>query len=207
MLLQEIIIAMQKWEDIRSDASKLTQKFNQGNGFVVPTDLEVKGSYIHAYPGINNGELTFFLINAEDDVKANQSNLASYITVCPVSQISIDLSPTDDRSGTDISKTEAIRRVRNWRDSSDDWLQAHIGNGIFQALLVPMGDYVANNVHSTFFALAGNSRNYSADLITRDEKIGTVSLTSFHDMVRPVPPFGGTSTPSSQGSFYLLSLV
>lgn len=204
MTLSEIKTAMLAWETARSNASELIEKFSQGNGFSVPTDFEVKGSYVHSYPGIYEGELTFFLINAEDDIEANQSSLADFITICPITEFEIDLKPTDE---TEITTKEALRRIGNWKTTGNDWISSHAGEGFFQAFLVPMGDYVENNVHSTFFALAGAKGNFSADLITRDETTGKVTLTSFHDMVRPVPPFGGTGTPSSQGSFYLLSLI
>lgn len=197
MNLNEIIASINNWNAISHDSDALLDVLAQGDCFHYRFENNgTEQESIHAYPGIHNNELKFFMIPAEYDTEQYESELDKYITVCTV-------VPSPPTSSHRILEAEAKARMDRWKDDYKTWVpkQAATSDGIFLAFNINTEDFeVADTVLNLALKLDNNPTKMKADMIVTNK---TVSEVFYDDYTEPVPPY--TATASST-SFYLLSM-
>lgn len=214
MKLDTINEAIRAWYDINDYALDTFDLLNQGALFRINPEVMPKlesyekenKMHIHAYPGILDGELKFFLINSEKDkldlIMAEKETINKNIFVADV--IGMDESLVSKLNKSKPSKNgclslrEATKRIARWSLIKESWIKNQINNteGIFQAISIPLIDLKPNCDIYAFFALTETKtkNKYKADLIIWDcfnKEINSIdSEDSLDDLCRPVPPFG-----------------
>jgi hypothetical protein len=215
MKLDTINEAIRAWYNINDYAFETFNLLNQGVLFRINPEVmpplesyqKEKKMHVHAYPGIIDGELKFFLINSEKDkhnlILAKNEPLNKYIFVADVTGMDASLvsklntsKPSEKRS---LSLSEAMNRISRWSLIKESWIKNRINNteGMFQAISIPLIDLKPNCDIYAFFALTETKtkNKYQADLIIWDcynKEINSVnSFDSLDDLCRPVPPFDG----------------
>lgn len=185
------------WGAIRSDKEQVIRYLGQGDFFTldVPTYPIVSPS-IHAYPGIYNGILYFFLIPSEYDKEQYSDTIDEYTTICKVVGL---LGGEQDR----ITDLEAKKRISAWKRNYKTWATDQIASpiGIFMAFSIPASDFecVCPQVNFGLKVKPAMPGGFQADLIITNINGQQVF---YDDFVTPVPPFSATIVPES---FYLLS--
>lgn len=208
--LKEILGSIAAWNILRNEqnASVINSLFDAGNSFsYYRSALEnTQDSFLHVYPGVTDGKLLLFVIDAAKDnaqETKNPEGILSAITVCELDQ-SAEL-------GSEIPTEEALERIKNWKDNRIDWVkkQVETEEGIFQAFVIPSSDFQPGQESKVYFALKPNleGENAFADLIIDDlqDTFGDTGLSKYFDLVRPVPPFH-IDGPLEKENFYLLEI-
>lgn len=212
MNLNLITAAMETYANARNSQglNLMQQWYGQGNMFSfqrdpgnqpIPPDPE---AYVHAYPGIHNGQLVFFVISAYLD-SPNTVNIENYVQVCPIATG----TPTATSTTGNIPVSEALMRIDAWNTGHNAWLQANIAatDSIFQCYIIPQNDTATGNQHNAFLALnsdSGAPGGAIADAIIED--IGSGQLV-YMDTVDFIPPMGGSNTKKGKERFHLLDLL
>jgi len=195
MTSADIITSIQNWDAIRQDSQALIDFFGQGNCFEYDFPAYAGNSAVlHAYPGIYEDELYFFVIPAEFDNKNYGDVIDQYTTACLVVNI-----VGDNRLMPDVAKA----RMKAWQKNYTIWTPAQVNGqyGIFEAFVIPTQDCEVENVIMTLAlkADAAATASYEAELIvTNDDGKQVV----FDDFVNAVPPFNALP---AQNNFYLLA--
>jgi hypothetical protein len=198
--LREIVAAMAAWEDIRRDEETLLRLFGTGNMFSFVSD-PANPSSMHAYPGIHEGQLHYYVIPSQFD-KAETVNIEQYVQPCLLGFCD---------GNEEIPYEEAMKRINEWRDGYVRWITDQIAEGrsLYQAFFMPEDDFKKTN-YTSYLALATDidhpeERFKRADLILDDgDNEVRENLGAYMDTVRPVPPF----KPSyAKETFHLLSMV
>lgn len=196
MTSQDIIQSIANWTAILENGKELGKILEQGNCFLYPKIVPgLPSQYIHAYPGIFEGHLKFFLIPEAFDKDEYKDVIDLHTHVCPVSW-SLFGSHT-------IPDLVAEARINRWITHYKSWSenQSKEPNGMFRAFGIPAEDVVAGEVLITLgLELGGVEGAMTADLIVAN--VGTKALIEFDDYVQPVPPYSSTLL---EGSFYLLN--
>lgn len=194
---QTILDSITKWKDISHNGPELLNYLAQGS-CIFYTYYNVHQSHeIHAYPGIYEDKLYFFMIPAAYDNEAHKDTFSNYTEVCLVSPVPYAGSHT-------IEDTDAMLRMERWEQHYESWVpkQAESEQGIFLAFNISVEDIEVPDVLINL-ALKVHPENESifmADLIITNR---TESRVYFDDYTTPVPPFSAVLTPQS---FYLLQL-
>lgn len=201
MNLNEIIDCIKAWNQNRRDTSTIKALFNDKAFFNFEHHFS-NTKHVHAYPGIKNDELVFFLIAASNDNESGFSDPSH-----PPLIIKANTYPKlDNSTSSEIEPEEAQFRITYWEGLHNQWLQTEIpsDNGIYQAFIIPVEDNHVGHEHKAFFALKpdSNTLQFTADLIIKNT---TISSVQYRDMVYPVPPFD--SGIKAKSNFYLLSLA
>ncbi|MFL9842848.1 hypothetical protein [Flavobacterium rhizosphaerae] len=205
MTRSAIIAAMHKWQRYKTDTKVIVNLFNAGNHFFyeLPSDYDITDSnYIHAYPGIMNGNLYFFLIPSQYDKPTCQNTFEQYTTACIVTNAV--------GGGQTMPAPEAQARIDRWILEYPTWIPEQIArpDGIFMGFAIPRTDFGTIGEQGTvYMALRPNDTAGDPDIA--DMVIATTSSTGslvYDDSSMPVPPFIPDPSPFSQSSFYLLSL-
>lgn len=195
MTSAEIIASIQNWEAIRNNSVVMNNYFSKGNCFLYDFPAYAESSdALHAYPGIYNDEMYFFVIPAEYDKEEYAGAIDKYTEPCMLQFIL-----GDNR----LTPQEAIARETAWNNNYAAWVTAQVGSayGIFQAFVIPTEDCEVENVimNLALKTSASATGGFEADLIvTNDEG----KLIVYDDFSKPVPPY---TASASQESFYLLS--
>lgn len=185
------------WTAICNNSAQINYYFGQGDCFTYEhKNYSLPSANVHAYPGIYQGKLYFFLIPATYDNAAYSTTIAQYTTVCPIQTV---LGGPSDR----VSAAVAKQRIKAWDSNYNIWVPQQVNSsvGIFKAFVIPTQDFEAQT-SLVSLALKGNSSaagGFKADLIITNN-LGTQIV--YDDFVEPVPPYG----PSiyAQSNFYLL---
>ncbi|WP_286911808.1 hypothetical protein [Flavobacterium sp. UBA4197] len=197
--LQTVLDSIAEWNRVRKDRELVTFYLNQGKFF--PFECVNKGAskYLHAYPGIMNDKLFFFLIPSEFDTEQKSAvPITEYINAFPVEN--------GLGNGQELPEKEAKQRIENWDENLNKWIKTQIDapEGIFQAFAMPT-DYLVDDTkipYNANFALRTSpekASGFTADLVIVDQ---ADQKTVYYDTVRPVPPFAPL-----EGEFYLLQLA
>ncbi|MCO6149581.1 hypothetical protein [Flavobacterium sp. NRK1] len=187
------------WEAIRQNSVQVTKFFEQGNTFAYsfPAYASTSGS-IHAYPGIHNNILYFFLIPSAYDKQEYSDVIDQYTSVCLV------VHPIGGGGGHEISSLVAKERIANWDKNYHDWVPVQINStfGMYEAFCISTEDFEVEKVTVSFALKASPAAevNFQADLIITNDKGKQVV---YDDFVEPVPPFGLTDELANE-NFYLL---
>ncbi len=190
-----IIDAIAAWKAILTNGSAMVGYFDQGNRFSYDNiTYPEKSEHIHAYLGIYDNKLMFFMIPEAYDKEDYQATISDYTQVCPVYW-------TLAGSHT-INDMEAKARMDRWKDEYKTWVpkQASDPVGMFQAFNIHADDFESEGcVCSLGLQIGGVEGFRTADLIVANQNDKT--LIQFDDFVKPVPPFGASAAAES---FYLL---
>lgn len=197
--LAEIVACINKWQEIRNDSQAVLSVLTNVESFIFRLKTPAVEN-LHVYPGVSptTGNFYIFLIPKEEDKAQSDSQLFDAII-----QTRIQVFTND---ADNIPETEAKRRIENWDNDRTTWIPAQVTSefGIFKAFNLPSSYMEKGAEYRSFFALKNNdavSSLYDADIITTNNPPKMV--ISYHDFVRPVPPFGGSLAESM---FYLLQL-
>lgn len=190
--------SIQHWIAIREDATSINQQFVQGNCFSydVPSYIDTSEE-VHVYPGVNEGQLYFFVIPAAYDKDEYSDVISDYTEVCPIQTI------VGGGNDHEITSAEAQARILAWENNYQTWVPQQIAtvDGMFEAFSVAVQDFETQKVVMTLGLKESDKKGvYSADLIVTND-MG--NLVAYDDFSRPVPPYSATA---SIESFYLLSV-
>lgn len=217
MDLNTILTGINSWNKTRLNASThdILLLFDQGNGFkfdltnipAAPVDPIIDKETVHAYLGLLDGKLHYFLIDSYADTEEqfqSEEGILPYIAVCPVS-----CNPFPMGDGQDIiSQEEAADLMGNWDTGKKAWIEDSklSESGLYQVMVIPYNDILVKQVNVAFFGLntTDDCEVYEPDLVIVNA--GRVLQNYYHDLVRPVPPFkyGGEL---DKNKFFLLKLA
>ena len=197
MTSAEIIASIQDWELIRQDSELMITYFGQGNCYSYSFPEYARTSdFLHAYPGIYNNELYFFMIPSAYDKDEYHDTIDKYTTPCLLVNM---VGSGEDR----ILSAEAKARIKAWEANYVTWTPAQVNGeyGIFEAFSIPAQDFEVEDVVVTLalkidLTAAGG---FEADLIITND-VGKQVV--YDDFVNPVPPF--SAAPTSEDEFSLL---
>lgn len=197
MSSEDIIASIQNWEAIRGDSQTLNNYFRQGNRYAYDFPAYAATSEsLHAYPGIYNDDLYFFMIPSEYDKEEYHDTLDQYTEPCLLVNT---VSGGDDR----LTSAEAKARMRAWEVNYPVWVPEQVNGpyGIFQAFAIPTKDFEVESVVISLGlkAEASATAGLEADLIVVNADGKDVV---YDDFTQVVPPYN--AYPSSE-DFYLLS--
>ncbi|TPN81741.1 hypothetical protein [Aquimarina algicola] len=220
MQLETIKKAIREWRILRQSKKASTDLLGQGSLFHIDVKkvLEVSSridpidpTYIHAYLGVHEGKLLFFLMNnimdSEIEFTKEGKRIEDFIVVEEAIYMDQDqfapfITTSQSRyfNSTDaIPSNEAITRIIHWSVLKNKWINSAITtpNGLFEAFVIPSVDL---EKETEVFALFGLKKKKpgqypEAELIIWNETKGFLLSnpeveSSFEDIVRPVPPFG-----------------
>lgn len=179
--MEVMLTAMRNWQNILKDSVALEQYLSQGHYFTYT--VVDKSEFLHAYPGILNGIMVFFVMPAIYDVPmASTAKIMLNTQTCPLI--------SEYGSGSEIDPTIAKLRISAWEEHYQTWIpqQVNTVDGMFQAFVIPSKQLNADT-YTVYMALAINDAVnpnpfYRADLILTN----SLNVT-YYDTVRPVPPF------------------
>lgn len=179
------------WNADRNDLSVVSGWLNQGSMFKFTITMD-SSPYVHAYPGVVDGDLVFQVITSDHDVITNFSTSSPppYVVTAP-----LDTKPMPHLGG-EIDPAIAVERVDNWANTlkRSEWLlQQTTNETMFQAMIIPADDIETGMQYGAFFALKdGEEDDYIFDLILVNLDTNEVldgKKTVYYDMTRPVPPY------------------
>lgn len=197
MTSTEILTSIQNWEAVREDSAVMNGLFEKGNCFAYDLPVYAQTSeLLHAYPGIYDNKLYFFVIPAEYDKEEYNNYIDKYTEACELVTI---VGNGDSR----LTPEQALARMKAWENNYPAWVNAQPGSkyGIFEAFTIPREDCEVENVIMTL-ALKLNASaagGFEADIVVTN---GEGKQVVYDDYAKPVPPF---SALPSQNDFYLLS--
>ncbi|WP_109438777.1 hypothetical protein [Aquimarina sp. AU119] len=234
MQLESIKKAIREWGILRQSEKASTDFLGQGSLFHIDVKKVLKVSpridpivptYVHAYLGVHEGKLLFFLMNnimdSESEFGKEGERIEDFIIVEEAKYMDQDLfgpfittSQSRYFNSTDaIPSNEAITRIIHWSVLKDKWINSAITtpNGLFEAFVIPSTDLEKETEVFALFGLKKKKLYHypEAELIIWNETNGFLLSnseveSSFDDIVRPVPPFGqGTIAPQN---FHLMQV-
>lgn len=189
--MEEITTSLQNWEAVRTNPDLLIELFMNKLGFELDMSLFPQTIPLHAYAGIKNGELGFYVISEANDVNSAPEVLSANCYWCPcVNMLG---------GGQEIPKEEAETRVNCWKETYQDWIHQVIKTpfGMYQTFHIPTTDLQPQN-YTSFFALKDS-------LVTPNIKAADLVLTNnagvFYDTITSQPPYPYAN------QYYILSLI
>lgn len=217
MTTENIFEAIRKWKNLIDSykngidikGSEILIFLNQGTHFSVSGEeieqwkknletTELKA--IHAYVGIHEGQLKFFLIDSKSDKDANFSTIITKDFLRKFSESKIESSNDIVINVPPITSESAINRNFRWNMFGTSWLQAQKADDIFQLISIPFSDYekmelAGGETCSSFFGLTDDLEKkdpdfpYHIEIITvRNLSIDHMSETA-ENYSTPRPPF------------------
>lgn len=195
MTTDTILASIQNWLAIRNNDAQLISFLSQGYTFEYDFNTQETSPYIHAYPGINNGQLYFFMIPSNYDCEEYSKDIDLYTTICPV---------TWPMGTNRIPSSTAKARINAWKNNYQIWVpkQTKTTDGIFMAFNIAVQDFESFDP-TVSLGLKGSGTTaspFTAELIVTNP---TASAVFYDDYTTPVPPFGASATVND---FYLLQL-
>jgi hypothetical protein len=203
----DIVESINSYLAIITDPKALQTCFSQGNYFYYDyKSVANRYSHIHAYPGIYNDQLYFFMVPAEYDNPQSLDILSEHTQCCLV--VGGEKGPVEPGApGTHrIPDNEALERIIAWEDNYMEWIPKQVDSkdGIFQAFNISTQDFESEN-DAIFLGLKqvlGNTTGFVADLIVANNDQAAQAMV-FDDFIKSVPPFG---TVALQEKFFLLNI-
>lgn len=191
--MEEIILALNKWEALRKDAGALAAFFNGVKGFQLNMADFPIGEAIHAYPAIKDDRLYFITISEVYDVSSSMGVLTenSYWLECK--------EVLNNNGGQEIPPGEALDRIIGWDTTFPSWITDKISEDgeMYQTFSIPTSD-LQPEVYSVYFALKNpeiNTGLKAADLVLKS------NTGLFFDTVRAQPPY------ADRQRYFLLDLI
>lgn len=217
MTTENIFEAIRKWKNlidsykngIDRNGAEILNYLNQGTHFSVSgEDIEqwkrnlgtAELPMIHAYVGIHEGKLKFFLIDSKSDKDADFNTILIKDFLVEFSESKIESSNDMVIDVPPITAESAINRNFRWNMFGNSWLQAQKTEDIFQLISIPFSDYenmgiTAGQTCTSFFGLTDDLEKkdpgfpYHIEIITvKSLAINHMSETA-ENYSTPRPPF------------------
>ncbi|WP_137905252.1 hypothetical protein [Chryseobacterium sp. 2VB] len=217
MTTENIFEAIRKWKNlidsykngIDTNGAEILNYLNQGTHFSVSgEDIELwkknlgttETQMIHAYVGIHEGKLKFFLIDSKSDKDAHFNTILVKDFLVEFSESKIESSNDMVIDVPPITAESAINRNFRWNMFGTSWLQAQKTEDIFQLISIPFSDYknigiTAGQTCTSFFGLTDDLEKKDSDFPYHIEIITVKSLAVNHmsetaeNYSTPRPPF------------------
>lgn len=219
MTTENIFEAIRKWKNLidsykngnDKNRGEILNYLNQGTHFSVSgEDIEQwrqnlgtdENKKIHAYVGIHEEKLKFFLIDSKCDKDANFNYILTKKLSLEFTEAKIESS--NEREGEvtppPITSESAINRNFRWNMFGSAWLQAMETEDFFQLISIPFSDYERMGITGgescvCFFGLTDNLERKRGDFPYHIEIITVKSLAINHmsetaeNYSTPRPPF------------------
>ncbi len=190
--MEEIITSLKHWEAVRNNPDALTELFMSKLGFELDMSLFPEKIPLHAYAGIKDGELGFYMISEPNDVDSSPEDLSANCYWCPALM-------AFEGGGQEIPEEEANIRTNTWKDTFADWIHQIVNMpfGMYQTFYIPTTDLQPIK-YAALFALKDN-------IITPDIKAADLVLANdagvFYDTIIGQPPY------KNREKYYLLDLI
>ncbi|MGQ2982347.1 hypothetical protein [Flavobacterium sp.] len=195
MTTKMILEAIGRWNEDIHESEKLVSFLEQGNCFTYDNISYGKESeYIHAYLGIHNEKLYFFLIPDAYDKPEYSTTFSDYVQACPVMWSLLGTHTIPD--------LEAEIRITRWIEQYKTWVPKQTAEpvGMFKAFNIPADDFESQECLATLaLQLGGIEGAKTADLVIANAN--DKSIVQFDDFSQPVPPYGASAAASD---FYLM---
>jgi hypothetical protein len=192
---KDIIDSIAAWQAIISDPESLIYYLNQGNTYTYDNvEYSLESDTLHAYPGIYDDKLYFFVIPDAYDNEENKDKLTDYVQCRPVMWTLLGTNK--------IPLIEGEIRIARWIEQYKHWIPVQVSQpaGMFKAFAIPSDDFSGEECLATLgLQIGGVEGVKTADIIVASAN--TKTLIEYDDFVNPVPPFGAAALESS---FYLL---
>lgn len=217
MTTENIFEAIRKWKNlidsykngIDTNGVEILNYLNQGTHFSVSgeeieqwkrnlgtTELPM----IHAYVGIHEGQLKFFLIDSKSDKDADFNTILTKDFLREFSESKIESSNDMVTDVPPITSESAINRNFRWNMFGTSWADAQKTEDIFQLISIPFSDYTKMNITgeqtcTSFFGLTDDLEKKDTDFPYHIEIITVKSLAVNHmsetaeNYSTPRPPF------------------
>ncbi|UHO39479.1 hypothetical protein H5J24_05125 [Chryseobacterium capnotolerans] len=217
MTTENIFEALRNWKNLidsytienDTNGTEIWNYLNQGTHFSVSgreieqwaKNLEKDElKRIHAYIGIHEKKLKFFLIDSKSDKDADFSTVIAkdFLYNFPESKIESSCDMVD--LPTTITAESAINRNFRWNMFGTAWLQSQRNKDIFQVISIPFSDYEKMGIEgektcTSFFGLTDDLEKKDSDFPYHIEIITVESLAVNHmsqeaeNYSTPRPPF------------------
>lgn len=203
---QDIIDSINRYLAIVKDPKALQTCFSQGNYFYYDyKSVANRHSHIHAYPGIYEERLYFFMVPEQYDNPQSVDILWEHTQCCPIQSSEKGPVEPGDPGTHRIPDNVALERIIAWEDNYMQWIPKQVDseNGMFEAFTISTQDFESED-DAIFLGLKevlGNTTGFVADLIVANGD-KTAQVMVFDDFVQSVPPFHSTA---QQQNFFLLS--
>ena len=178
--MEEIITSLRDWESVRNNPDLLRELFMNKLGFELDMSLFPSTIPLHAYAGIKDGELGFYVISEVNDVDSSPEVLSANCYWCPCVH-------SFEGGGQEIPEDEANIRIGTWSKTFSNWIQQIVNMpcGMYQTFHIPTTDLHPRK-YAALFALKN-------DVVTPDVKVADLVLTNetrvFYDTVTGEPPY------------------
>ncbi|MDW9380655.1 hypothetical protein [Chryseobacterium sp. JV558] len=217
MTTENIFEAIRKWKNlidsykngIDINGAEILNFLNQGTHFSVSgEEIEqwkqnlgtVEFKTIHAYVGIHEEQLKFFLIDSKSDKDANFSNIIIKEFSRNFTEEKMESSNHEEVTPPPITAESAINRNFRWNMFGTSWIQAQKTEDIFQLISIPFSDYdkmgiTGGQTCTSFFGLTDDLEKKDLDFPFHIEIITVKSLAINHmsetaeNYSTPRPPF------------------
>lgn len=217
MTTENIFEAIRKWKNlidsykigIDTNGAEILNYLNQGNHFSVSgEDIELwkknlgttEPQMIHAYVGIHEGKLKFFLIDSKSDKDAHFNTILVKDFLVEFSESKIESSNDIVADVPPITSESAINRNFRWNMFGTSWIEAQKTADIFQLISIPFSDYENIGIKggqtcTSFFGLTDDLEKKDSDFPYHIEIITVKSLAVNHmsetaeNYSTPRPPF------------------
>lgn len=189
--MEEIITSLRDWEAVRNNPDLLTELFMNKLGFELDMSLFPSTIPLHAYAGIKDGELGFYVISEANDVDSSPEDLSANCYWCPCVHAL--------GGEQEIPEEEANMRTKTWAETFPAWIHEVVNMpfGMYQTFHIPTTDLHPRK-YAALFALKDN-------VITPAVKAADLVLTNnagvFYDTIASQPPYPYAS------QYYILSLI
>jgi len=155
---------------------------------------------IHAYVGIHEEQLKFFLIDSKSDKDADFSNIIIKEFLSKFPEEKMESSNDQEMIPPPITSESAINRNFRWNMFGTAWIQAQQTENIFQLISIPFSDYDKMGITGgqtciSFFGLTDDLEKKDPDFPYHIEIITVKSLAINHmsetaeNYSTPRPPF------------------
>lgn len=211
--LETIIHNILSWKDlcILKKYDEMITAFEGAIGFRFMLDPEINkiphelGTRYHAYVGINNGKLKYYLINSSFDTEEQFKDERDFWKCI----IQTEVIYKSQNSELPIPDGAADRLIGNWQNNYEPWIHGPVNckYGGLRGFTIPESDVPVNTPLIAFFAMSGDDEEtFQADLVFWNLKYEEVVLhgETFSDLARPVPPFKKGSITAVE-NFYLMT--
>jgi hypothetical protein len=198
----DIILSINKWNELvnkkdEKSAAMISSFFeNCGNCFSYVLDKNSENTKVlHAYPGIFEDKLYYFVIPAKYDNANFTGSFHKYTTVCPVYY---------NLESNRIPESEAKARIKNWDHNYKTWIPSQVISevGMFRVFTIDTIDFEFEKSLVNFgLVLDKLGKLDRADLIVTNMNDSQVV---YDDYSVPVPPYGPAA---AETNFYLLNPV
>ncbi|TZF99433.1 hypothetical protein FW781_05770 (plasmid) [Chryseobacterium panacisoli] len=217
MTTENIFEAIRKWKNlidsykngIDTNGAEILNFLNQGTHFSVSGEeieqwkrnLETEElKSIHAYVGIHEEQLKFFLIDSKSDKDADFSTIIIKEFSRNFTEEKMESSNDREVTSPPITAESAINRNFRWNMFGTSWIQTQKTEDIFQLISIPFSDYdkmgiTGGQTCTSFFGLTDDLEKkdpafpYHIEIITvKSLAINHMSETA-ENYSTPRPPF------------------